>query len=126
MVGSDGRTRVLVVDDMREVADMVTQLLRLWGCEARAVYDGPSALLAAAELRPDVALVDLVMPGMDGFELARRLRAQPMFEHMVIAAITGELDPEMEARTAAAGFDGHFTKPLNLVALRAFVEAFAG
>jgi two-component system CheB/CheR fusion protein len=124
MAVADRVTRVLVVDDMHEVADMVVQLLKMWGCEARAAYSGPSALVMAADLRPDIALVDLVMPDMDGFEVARRLRAQPMFEHVVIAAITGELGAEMEARTAAAGFDGHFKKPLDLAALRAFIEAF--
>ncbi len=122
MAFSEGVTRVLVVEDSREVADMLTQLLRMWGCVARAAYDGETALAAAEGLRPDVVLLDLAMPDVDGFEVARRLRERPAFEHVIIAAITGE--SLAEAETAAAGFDGHFKKPLDLEGLRAFIEAF--
>jgi two-component system CheB/CheR fusion protein len=82
-------SRALVVDDCPDTTDSFCWLLRLWGYDARAANDGPAALALAAEFRPDVALVDLAMPGMDGRELARRLRRLPGLRRLLIVGTTG-------------------------------------
>src|SRR5262245_17562889 len=82
-------SRALVVDDCPDTTDSFCWLLRLWGYDARAANDGPAALALAAEFRPDVALVDLAMPGMDGREVARRLRRLPGLRRLLIVGITG-------------------------------------
>ena len=81
--------RALVVDDCRDTANSFCALLRLWGYDARAANDDPAALALAAEFRPDVALVDLLMPGMDGHEVACRLRRLPGLGHALIVEVTG-------------------------------------
>lgn len=114
--GVRGR-RVLVVDDNRDAADSLAALLRLQGHAARIAYDGPAGLAAAAEFAPDVVLLDLGMPGMDGYEVARRIRAAPGLRGVALAALTGWGQPEDRRRTAAAGFDHHLVKPVEPAAL---------
>src|SRR5205823_1000103 len=80
--------RVLVVDDNVDAADSLALLLRLAGQEVRVAYDGPTAVLIARAFRPQVALLDIGMPGMDGYELARRLREQPDTARPVLVALT--------------------------------------
>ncbi len=107
------RPRVLYVDDNRDLADSATELLRLVGFAACACYDGPSALVTAAEFRPDVCLLDLNMPVMEGDELAGRLRDQAGERPMLIVAVTAMCNDESRRRTEAAGFHLHLVKPVD-------------
>jgi two-component system CheB/CheR fusion protein len=110
--------RVLVVDDNRDAADSLGALLGLAGQDVRVVYDGPSALALAATFRPEVAFLDVGMPGMDGHELARRLRREPGLERAVLVALTGWGQEEDRRRTRDAGFDHHLVKPASTAALQ--------
>lgn len=105
--------RVLCVDDNRDVADSAVDLLRVTGFEARACYDGPAALALAVEFLPGVCLIDLNMPGMDGDELAVRLRAWAAGMPLVLVAVTAMSDEESGRRIRDAGFDLHLVKPVD-------------
>ena len=96
--------RVLCVDDDHDVADSTVLLLRAVGFEARACYDGRTALQLAAEFRPNVCLLDVNMPGMDGDELAVGLLAQPGWRPLLVVAVTALCDEAYRQRTTAAGF----------------------
>jgi CheY-like chemotaxis protein len=110
--------RILVVDDNRDAADSTGMLLLLWGHKSRVAYDGPSALTAAREFRPDVCLLDLGMPGMSGYQLAERLRQEPDLAGAVLVALTG-FDREGDRESVqAAGFDDHLVKPVEMSGLR--------
>jgi PAS domain S-box-containing protein len=104
--------KVLVVDDHPDAADSLAMLLRLEGHQVRVARNGPAALEAAQAEVPDVVLLDLGMPGMDGFEVARRLRRGPA-SHVLIAALTGWGQEEDRRRTREAGFDHHLVKPAD-------------
>lgn len=103
--------RLLVVDDNRDAALSLSMLLRLQGHDVRVSHDGNSALAMAANFRPDMIFLDIGMPGMDGYEVARRIRKIPELEHVVLAALTGWGQLEDRRRTEAAGFDHHLVKP---------------
>ena len=103
--------RVLCVDDNQDAATSLAYLLGAVGYDARACFDGPSALTAAAEFRPTVCLLDISMPGMDGYELARRLRE--LLGRPLLVAVTAVTGAEFERRAAEAGFDHWFTKPAD-------------
>jgi CheY-like chemotaxis protein len=105
--------RVLVVDDHPDAADALAAVLDLLGCPVRACYDGLSALAAAEEFDPQVCLLDLLMPGMDGLELASRLKVRPAGRRLFLVATTALADDEARARTSAAGFHYHLTKPVD-------------
>ncbi|CAN5892386.1 hypothetical protein BH11MYX2_BH11MYX2_24380 [soil metagenome] len=109
-------TRVLIVDDNRDAADLLTEALDCLGYDARTAYDGPSALEVAAEFEPQVALLDIGLPVMDGYELARRMREQ-IAGGMHLIALTGYGSASDRQRSAAAGFDVHLVKPLDLTKL---------
>lgn len=104
--------RVLCVDDNRDAADTLGILLELVGFEVRVCYDGPSALAEAERFHPDAAILDLTMPGMDGDEVGRRLRDRPWAKTLPLVALTALNGEEARARTHAAGFDLHLTKPV--------------
>jgi PAS domain S-box-containing protein len=104
------RRRVLVVDDNEDSAWSIAMLLETWGHEAHTAGDGPSALQRVAELEPDLVLLDIGLPGMDGYEVAERLRDVPC----VVAAMTGYGQPEDDARSRAAGFVEHLVKPVDI------------
>ena len=105
--------RVLVVDDNMDAADSLALLLRLSGQEVRVAHDGPTALLAAQAFRPELVLLDLGMPGMDGYEVARRLRQQPESRTALVVALTGWGQDSDRRRSAEAGFDQHLVKPVE-------------
>jgi CheY-like chemotaxis protein len=115
--------RVLVVDDNADGADMLELGLQTLGHSARVAYNGPSALAAAKEFRPDVALLDIGLPLMDGFELARRLREEMGSETPVLIAVTGYGQDTDRERTRLAGFSHHIVKPIELDALGALVAS---
>lgn len=110
--------RILLADDNREAADLLASALALLGHELHVVYDGEAAWHRAAEIRPDVALLDIGMPGMDGRALARRIRHEPWGTQMVLIALTGWGHTEDRDASALAGFDHHVTKPVKRATLR--------
>jgi CheY-like chemotaxis protein len=103
--------RVLVVDDNVDAADSLAMLVRLAGQEVRVAYDGPTALLIAEAFRPQVVFLDIGMPGMDGYAVARRLREDPELMPAVLVAMTGWGQEEDRRRSLQAGFDHHLVKP---------------
>lgn len=103
--------RLLVVDDNRDAADSLAMLLRLQGHEVRVAYSGMAALEITKTYSPDMVFLDIGMPTMDGYEVARRLRQTPGLEKVVLAALTGWGQQEDRRRTAEAGFDYYFVKP---------------
>jgi len=115
--------RVLVVDDNVDAADLLSDALEGLGYEIRTVYDGPSALRAAAEFDPDIALLDIGLPAMDGYELARRLREHPPSQRPLrLIALTGYGRDSDRAQTRDAGFDVHMVKPIDLAGLVATIR----
>ena len=122
---SSGRL-LLVVDDNTDAADSLAMLLRLQGHEVRVAHDGPAALEMAKGYRPEMVFLDIGMPGMDGYEVARRLRRQPGLEKVRLAALTGWGQEEDRRRTAEAGFDHHLVKPVEPGTLEALLESLAG
>ncbi|HEV2855762.1 MAG TPA: PAS domain S-box protein [Thermoanaerobaculia bacterium] len=113
-----GSRRVLVVDDNRDSVESMALLLQIWGHEIRTAYDGPEALAVAAEYRPDVVLLDIGLPGMNGYEVAQRLRELPRLERAVIVAVTGYGQESDRQRARRAGFDRHLVKPVDPAALQ--------
>jgi PAS domain S-box-containing protein len=109
--------RILVVDDNRDSAESLADLLRLRGNEVETAYDGLAAVEAAERSRPDVVLLDLGMPKMDGFAVCRRIREQPWGKGMVLIAQTGWGSQEDRRRSEKAGFDAHLVKPVEYAAL---------
>ncbi len=122
-VGVDGGAlRILVVDDNHDSAESLSTLLTLWGHDVRIAYDARRGLELAAEHRPELILLDIGLPGMDGYEAARRLRAMPVVGRSTIAALTGYAQPEDRRRAEEAGFDAHLAKPPPVDALLRLVE----
>jgi signal transduction histidine kinase/DNA-binding response OmpR family regulator len=109
--------RVLVVDDNQDAAESLGLLLEVSGHEVRVCHDGASALRAAEEYRPEAVLLDIGLPGMDGYEVARRLRACPATRGALLVALTGYGQAEDQRRARAAGFDHHLIKPADIEAL---------
>jgi CheY-like chemotaxis protein len=105
--------RILVVDDNVDSATMLARMLKLMGNATRAGHDGLQAIDAAAEFRPDVVLMDIGMPGMNGFDAALRIREQPWGRDMVLVALTGWGQDEDRRRSHESGFDFHLTKPVD-------------
>jgi PAS domain S-box-containing protein len=116
-----GRHRVLVVEDNVYAAKSFATLLRLDGHEVQVVHDGSEALEMSVAFRPDVILLDIGLPGIDGYEVARRLRAQPEFNDTQIIAMTGYGQPEDRRRSREAGIDHHLVKPVKIDFVRALL-----
>jgi two-component system CheB/CheR fusion protein len=110
----DDLSRILIVDDNVDAVDCLAHLLRLEGHNVATAHDGVSGLVEAGKFQPQVVLLDIGMPVMDGFQVARELRARKTAKPMVIIALTGYGQPEDRARAEAAGFDELLTKPINL------------
>jgi CheY-like chemotaxis protein len=105
--------RILVVDDSRDSADGLSIVLRLLGHDVQTAYHGDAALVIADEWLPDVAILDIAMPRMDGYELARRLRAAHRGRDILLIALTGFAGDDYRRRSMEAGFDEHFVKPVS-------------
>ena len=109
--------RILIVDDNKLQAQSLGLLVELWGYDVQLAFDGPGALTALANYSADVALIDIGLPGLSGYEVARQIRAQPQWRHMTLIAQTGWGRDSDRGNSGQAGFDHHFTKPLNHEAL---------
>ncbi|MDZ4343496.1 MAG: ATP-binding protein [Candidatus Binatia bacterium] len=105
--------RILVVDDNRVSADSLARLLQLTGNETHTAYDGLKAVEAAATLRPDVVLLDIGLPKLNGYEAARKIREEPWGKKMVLVALTGWGQDEDRQKSREAGFNGHMVKPID-------------
>jgi CheY-like chemotaxis protein len=117
--------RIVVADDNRDAANSLAMLLRLAGHEVRVAYDG-TEVLEEAEFEPEVVLLDLAMPGLDGYETARRLRAQPWGRRTALVAVSGWGQRQDRERTTELGFVGHLVKPVGEAELFALLERLAG
>jgi signal transduction histidine kinase len=115
--------RILVVDDNVDAAKPLSMMLTRLGHEVRTVHDGPSAIELAATFLPDVALLDIGMPGMNGYETGRRLRELPGLQRMFLVALTGWGQDEDRQRTEEAGFAAHFVKPVAITALQELLDS---
>ena len=113
MRDADPVLRILCADDDRDTADSLVVLLEIAGLEAHSYYDGRSVLAAAERMSPDVLILDLTMPGLNGDEVGRRVREQEWGRSIVLVALTGLPGEEARQRTAEAGFDLHLTKPVD-------------
>jgi signal transduction histidine kinase/ActR/RegA family two-component response regulator len=123
---SAGGLRILVVDDNEDVADTMAEMLRFFGHDPEIAYDPHEGLRACLARPPDVALLDIGLPGMDGYELARAIRSRlPSGARTRLVAVTGYGHAEDRARSWDAGFDLHLVKPVDPDALREALEAFA-
>ncbi len=109
--------RILIVDDNRDAAMSLAMLMELTSNETHTVFDGLEAVQAAASFRPDVVLLDIGMPKLNGYEAARRIREQPWGKGMTLVALTGWGHEEDRQKSKAAGFDAHLVKPVDHVAL---------
>jgi CheY-like chemotaxis protein len=105
--------RVLVVDDNHDAAQSLAMMLRVMGHDTQTAFDGLEAVHAAATYRPDVVLLDIGLPRMDGYEVARQIRKREWGNTMLLTALTGWGQDEDKERSKVAGFDHHLTKPVD-------------
>lgn len=115
--------RILVVDDSIDAAESLMSLLRVWGHDVQMVHDGPAALEVAAAFVPTIVFLDIGMPGMDGYEVARRLRRVPALERAWLIAVTGFGSEQDRRRAQEAGFGRHLTKPVDPADLRTVIAS---
>ena len=118
-------SRILVVEDNREAADMFVMMLQTCGYEAQAAYSGQTALEMAVPYPPDIVLLDIGLPGMDGYEVARHLRQHPQTKEVWVIAMTGYGQAAACQCTQEAGFDYHLVKPVDMRQLRALLATLA-
>jgi two-component system, OmpR family, response regulator len=114
--------RVLIVDDNRDAANSLAVLARLWGCEVRAVYDGEAGLETARAFQPDCLLLDIALPRMDGYTLARRIRQQPELRRAKLVALSAYSSEEHRQRVQEAGFDHALVKPADPTELEGLLK----
>lgn len=121
--GPEKRCRILVVDDNQDSADSLAMLLQMLGHEVKTANDGEHALEAAAEFRPDVGILDIGLPKVNGYDLAKRIREQPWARDMVLVALTGWGQEQHRRRSAESGFNHHLTKPVEFEVLQQILSA---
>ena len=119
----NARRRLLVVDDNRDAAESMSMLLEMWGHEVVFAYDGPSALETAEKWRPEAVFLDIGLPGMDGYQVAEKLRELPQGKDAVLIAITGYGQEDDRLRSRRAGIDHHLVKPVAPDTLRSLIES---
>jgi two-component system CheB/CheR fusion protein len=117
------RQHILVVDDSKDGADSLGMVLKMLGVETEVVYDGPSAIAAIRANRPATVLLDLGMPGMDGYEVAAEIRKDPALSDVRLIALTGWGSEEERRRSSEAGFNDHWVKPVDPARLRVLAGA---
>ena len=115
--------RILVVDDNQDSADSLGMLLQMLGHEVKTANDGETALAAAEEFRPDVAILDIGLPKVNGYDLAKQIRGQPWARSIVLVALTGWGQEQHRRRSAESGFNHHLTKPVELEMLQEILAA---
>ena len=120
--GASRGKRVLVVEDHRDSAEMLSEVLQAYGCVTRLAHDGPAALEIAQSFKPDIALVDISLPQMDGYEVARRIRRLPGLRDMKLIALTGHSEAAHRSQSEQAGFDRHLVKPVDPEELRRLIR----
>ena len=116
------KRRILLVEDSADVRETLKEFLEDLGHEVTVAVNGPEGLARLRELRPDVALVDAGLPGIDGYEVARRARAEPGGDKLYLVALTGNGSPEAKAKAEKAGFNFHLTKPVDIKELSRVVS----
>jgi len=115
--------RVLVVDDNQDSAETIAMLVELWGHQARIAHNGPAALAEAPLWRPQVVLLDIGLPGIDGYEVARRLRQEPVMAGALLVAMTGYGQERDRRMSSEAGFDHHLVKPVDPAVLQSLLAS---
>jgi len=121
--GTTTKRRLLVVDDNKDAAESMSMLLEMWGHEVAFAFDGPSALETAEQWQPEAVFLDIGLPGMDGYEVAERLRELPHAKDAVLIAITGYGQDDDRMRSRRAGIDHHLVKPVAPDALRSLIDS---
>ena len=121
--GEPARRRLLVVDDNHDAAESMSMLLEMWGHEVAYAYDGPSALRTAQLWSPHAVFLDIGLPGMDGYEVAERLRELPQARDAVLIAITGYGQEDDRRRSRRSGIEHHLVKPVAPETLRTLVDS---
>jgi CheY-like chemotaxis protein len=119
-------SRILVVDDHADTVETMARLLEIHGHEVQVACDGPGAIATALHWRPEFVLLDLGLPGMDGYQVAARLRQESSCRDTVIIAVTGYASPDDRQRSHAAGIDHHLLKPVDPGELRALLARSNG
>lgn len=117
------KRRLLVVDDNKDAAESMSMLLEMWGHEVAFAYDGPSALETAQRWQPEAIFLDIGLPGMDGYEVAERMRKMPQARGAVLIAITGYGQEDDRLRSRRAGIDHHLIKPVAPDALHSLIDS---
>lgn len=117
------KRRLLVVDDNKDAAESMSMLLEMWGHDVAYAYDGPTALETAEQWQPEAVFLDIGLPGMDGYEVAERLRELPHAKDAVLIAITGYGQDDDRLRSRQAGIDHHLVKPVAPDALRSLIDS---
>jgi signal transduction histidine kinase/DNA-binding response OmpR family regulator len=118
--------RILVVDDNEDAAELLASALEIMGYTVRVAHDGPEALKVAAEFDPDLGLLDIGLPVMDGYELARRLQDDPGLRRVPLVAVTGYGQPSDRRMSEAAGFDAHLVKPVDIERVSSLIRQLTG
>jgi CheY-like chemotaxis protein len=119
------RLRILVVDDNVDSAESLALLLQASGHDVRTAHDGPTALEAALDYRPNVVLLDIGLPRMDGYEVAKKLRQQPFLKNVVLVAMTGYGQDSDRQRSQEAGFAHHLVKPADFGKVQQILAALS-
>jgi CheY-like chemotaxis protein len=115
---SDLQVRALIIEDNRDAAESLSLLLDQIGCESAVAYTGPEGIAAARSHRPDIVFCDIGLPGLDGYEVAKRLRAENWGSRVTLVAVTAYGREEDRRRAEEAGFDLHFVKPADPLAIQ--------
>ena len=116
------RKKILVIDDNRDAANTLAMLIKLKGNEVKAGYCGQEAMVLGETFLPDIAILDIGMPGMDGYETCSLIRQEPWGRNITILALTGYGQEEDIRKSLEAGFDEHLLKPVDLAALLTIIE----
>jgi CheY-like chemotaxis protein len=119
------RLRVLVVEDDADTARSLTDLLHLWGHEASVARDGSSAVTAARTESPDVVLLDLGLPGMDGWEVAAKIKEDSVWKRPFLVAVSGHVNRRDRLQSRVVGLDLHLAKPVDPQVLQQLLERFS-